>query len=128
MLEGYPALQRHHELLERWNQRLNLTRIDSVERNYGESLFLGKHLPEGPLRICDIGSGAGFPGFPVAVLRPDCEVTLIESHQRKAVFLKEAARGIANIRVLAKRLGRGALVSVRLTQPLTIRVPVHRTE
>ena len=45
----------------------------------------------------------GFPGFPVAILRPDCQVTLIESHQRKAVFLKEASRGIPNIRVLAKR-------------------------
>ena len=57
---------------------LNLTRIDSIERNYGESLFLGGILPPGPLRICDIGSGAGFPGFPVAILRPDCQVTLIE--------------------------------------------------
>jgi 16S rRNA (guanine527-N7)-methyltransferase len=60
-------------------------------------------LPAGPLRICDIGSGAGFPGFPVAILRKDCEVTLIEAHQRKAVFLKEAARTIGNIRVIAKR-------------------------
>lgn len=103
MLEDFPALQRHHELLQKWNQRLNLTRIDSIERNYGESLFLGRHLPEGALRICDIGSGAGFPGFPVAVLRPDCQVTLIESHQRKAVFLKEASRGMGNVRVLAVR-------------------------
>ena len=103
MFNEFPALQAHHELLQRWNKTLNLTRIDSIERNYGESLFLGRHLPEGALRICDIGSGAGFPGFPVAILRPDCEVTLIESHQRKAVFLKEASRGIANIRVIAKR-------------------------
>jgi len=66
-------------------------------------LFLGRHLPAGRLRICDIGSGAGFPGFPVAILRKDCEVTLIEAHQRKAVFLKEASRGIPNIRVVAKR-------------------------
>jgi 16S rRNA (guanine527-N7)-methyltransferase len=90
VFDEYPALRAHFELLQRWNKSLNLTRIDSVERNYGESLFLGRHLPPGPLRICDIGSGAGFPGFPVAVLRPDCEITLIEAHQRKAVFLKEA--------------------------------------
>jgi 16S rRNA (guanine(527)-N(7))-methyltransferase RsmG len=99
----FPELEAHYRLLEKWNRTLNLTRIVEVERNYGESLFLGRHLPVGHLRICDIGSGAGFPGFPVAVLRPDCEVTLIEAHQRKAVFLKEASREIPNIRVLAKR-------------------------
>jgi len=103
VFDEFPALKAHHELLQRWNKTLNLTRIDSIERNYGESLFLGRHLPPGPLSICDIGSGAGFPGFPVAILRPDCQVTLIESHQRKAVFLKEVSRSVPNIRVLAKR-------------------------
>ena len=97
------ALEAHRRVLEKWNRTLNLTRITDVERNYGESLFLAGHLPPGALRICDIGSGAGFPGFPVAIVRPDCEVTLIESHQRKAVFLKEVSRGHANIRVLACR-------------------------
>jgi 16S rRNA G527 N7-methylase RsmG len=55
------------------------------------------------LRSADLGSGGGFPGFPVAVLRPDCLLTLVESHQRKAVFLKEIARSVRNVRVLAKR-------------------------
>jgi 16S rRNA (guanine527-N7)-methyltransferase len=76
---------------------------EAVERHYCESLFLGAHLPQGNLRIADIGSGAGFPGFPVAVLRPDCSVSLIESHQRKAVFLREASRNLPNVRVLARR-------------------------
>jgi len=101
------ALEAHWELLKKWNRALNLTTInmveEAVERHYCESWFLARVLPARPLRIVDIGSGAGFPGFPVAVFRPDCELTLIESHQRKAVFLKEASRGIANIRVLAKR-------------------------
>jgi 16S rRNA (guanine527-N7)-methyltransferase len=96
-------LEAHRRLLEKWNRTLNLTRITDLERNYGESIFLAGHLPPGPLRICDIGSGAGFPGFPVGIIRPDCQVTLIESHQRKAVFLKEACRGHANFRVLAQR-------------------------
>ncbi len=99
----FPELEAHYRLLQKWNRTLNLTRIEDVERNYGESLFLARYLPAGSLRICDIGSGAGFPGFPVAILRKDCEVTLIEAHQRKAVFLKEASRGIANIHVQAKR-------------------------
>jgi 16S rRNA (guanine527-N7)-methyltransferase len=103
VLDRYPALAAHYQLLRKWNQKLNLTRIEDVERNYGEARVLADHLPAGPLRICDIGAGAGFPGFPVAVFRPDCQVTLIESHQRKAVFLKEASRGLANIRVLACR-------------------------
>jgi len=96
-------LETHRRLLEKWNRTLNLTRVTDLDRNYGESLFLASHLPPGPLKICDIGSGAGFPGFPVAVARPDCEVTLIESHQRKAAFLKEAARGKKNMRVLVSR-------------------------
>jgi 16S rRNA (guanine527-N7)-methyltransferase len=101
------ALGAHYQLLLRWNRTLNLTSIkrmeEAVERHYCESLFLGTHLPQGPLRIADIGSGAGFPGFPVAVLRPDCSVTLIESHQRKAVFLRETCRKLPNVRVLARR-------------------------
>lgn len=101
------ALQAHYELLVRWNRVLNLTRIEdareAAERHYGESLFLASHLPAGSLRIADVGSGAGFPGFPVAVARPECEVSLVESHQRKAVFLREAGRGSKNIRVLAVR-------------------------
>jgi 16S rRNA (guanine527-N7)-methyltransferase len=105
--EQAAALEAHLELLLRWNQKLNLTAIrsreEAIERHYCESLFLGASLPAGPLTIADVGSGAGFPGFPVAVQRPDCRVTLIESHQRKAVFLREASRGLPNIRVLARR-------------------------
>ena len=107
------TLESHYQLLMRWNRTLNLTSIKTVdevlERHYCESLFLGAQLPQSShagvsqLRIADIGSGAGFPGFPVAVLRPDWSVTLIESHQRKAVFLREASRKLPNVRVLAKR-------------------------
>jgi 16S rRNA (guanine527-N7)-methyltransferase len=100
-------LEAHYQLLLLWNRTLNLSTItgldEAVERHYCESLFLGAHLPPGPLSIVDIGSGAGFPGFPVAVLRPDCSVTLIESHQRKSVFLREASRGVPGLRVLARR-------------------------
>ncbi len=101
--EQAAALAAHHRLLIKWNRVINLSSEDSIERNYGESLFLAEHLPPGHLRIVDIGSGGGFPGIPVAVSRPDCEVTLVESHQRKAVFLKEASRGMANVRVLPLR-------------------------
>jgi 16S rRNA (guanine527-N7)-methyltransferase len=101
------TLQAHYELLCRWNRALNLTTITdlegAVERHYCESLFLAAHLPNAALRVADVGSGAGFPGFPLAVLRLDCSVTLIESRQRKSVFLREATRKLANVQVLAVR-------------------------
>ena len=91
----------------RWNAKLNLTRItdraEAWERHYKESMFPAHKLPAGPLRIADVGSGAGFPGIPIAIVRPECHVTLIESHQRKAVFLREATRDLPNVRVLGVR-------------------------
>lgn len=105
--EQVSALEAHYRLMVLWNRTVNLTKIieesEAVKRHYVESLFLGAHLPAGRLKVADVGSGPGFPGIPVAVLRPDCEVTLIESHQRKSVFLREASRGLRNVRVLAKR-------------------------
>jgi len=102
-----PALQAHYQLLQRWNTKLNLVSERSLagaaERHYGEAIFLASRLPAEPLRVVDVGSGAGFPGFVVAVMRPDCQVTLVESDHRKAAFLREAAREIRNLRVLALR-------------------------
>ena len=100
-------LEQHYQLMLRWNKVINLTRIEVVEevvdRHYAESLFLGSKLPAGPLKIADVGSGAGFPGLPIAILRPECGLSLIESHKRKAVFLKEASRKLPNVTVIAQR-------------------------
>jgi len=100
-------LEHHYDLMLRWNRTINLTRIsgadEAVDRHYAEALFLGANLPPGPITIADVGSGAGFPGFPVAVLRPESSVCLIEAHQRKAVFLKEASRGLRNVSIISKR-------------------------
>ena len=105
-----PQIERlalHYELLTRWNRVLNLTSVrtleEAVERHYCESVFAACHLPEGAASVADVGSGAGFPGIPIAIMRQDCSVVLIESHQRKAAFLKEASRELANVRVVAKR-------------------------
>lgn len=101
------ALFAHYELLLRWNERLNLTRVtsleDAVSVHYAESIFAAAQLPPGALTVADIGSGAGFPGIPAAIVRPEWTVTLIESHQRKAVFLREATRLMSNVCVTAKR-------------------------
>jgi len=101
------ALEAHYNLLVQWNARLNLTRIESIEGavrlHYCESMFVGTRLPPGPLRIVDVGSGGGFPGIPIAILRPECTVTLVESHQRKGVFLREATRNMGNVSVVTDR-------------------------
>lgn len=106
--EQISRLYSHYELLRRWNRTLNLTSIqgleEAVERHYCESIFLGAQLPQRQISVLDVGSGAGFPGIPMAVLRPDCRFTLAESRQRKAVFLKEATRGWRNVRVLSGRV------------------------
>jgi 16S rRNA (guanine(527)-N(7))-methyltransferase RsmG len=100
-------LRLHYELLTRWNRVLNLTAVrtieEAVERHYCESVFLAAHLPEDRVTVADLGSGAGFPGIVVAIVRPQCSVALIESHQKKAVFLREASRKLANVRVLPLR-------------------------
>jgi 16S rRNA (guanine527-N7)-methyltransferase len=92
----------HYESLVKWNKVMNLTRVDSLEeaavRHYGESLFLACHLPKGIARVADIGSGPGFPGFPLAVARPEIEVTLVEPVAKKAAFLRVAAR-IPNVSI-----------------------------
>lgn len=106
-VEQIDLLEAHYQLLTHWNMRLNLTRIDSLEEavrlHYCESLYVGTRLPGGPLRIVDVGSGAGFPGIPIAILRRECTVTLVESHQRKGVFLREASRNLANVNVVTDR-------------------------
>ena len=100
-------LEQHYHLLCKWNTRINLTRIRGVREavvfHYCESLFLAQWLPKTRLKIVDVGSGGGFPGIPVAILRRDCSVDLIESHQRKAAFLKEASRQLPNTNVICKR-------------------------
>jgi 16S rRNA (guanine527-N7)-methyltransferase len=100
-------LRQHYELLTRWNKVLSLTSVrtleEAVERHYCESVFAACYLPEGAVSIADVGSGAGFPGIPIAIVRQESSVALIESHRRKAAFLKEASRGLANVRVVAKR-------------------------
>jgi 16S rRNA (guanine527-N7)-methyltransferase len=105
-------LEAHFDRLRRWNRTLNLTAVrdetEAIERHYAESLFfahvLGSWFHEGQrVTVADVGSGAGFPGFVLAVLHPGWTVTLIESHQRKAVFLAEVARDLGNVQVVAGR-------------------------
>lgn len=84
------------ELLLRWQQTHNLIGASTIseiwERHILDSLQLLPLLPEGPASVIDLGSGAGFPGLPLAISRSDLRLTFVESTQRKAAFLREAKR------------------------------------
>lgn len=94
--ELLPQLSAYLDLLLDWNARTNLTAIrtpeDIVRRHFGESLFTARHLPLNTHTLLDFGSGAGFPGLPIALLLPHLHVTLAESQGKKSTFLREAIR------------------------------------
>ena len=83
-------------LLQKWNARTNLTAIRDEEgilsRHFLESILCAYQLPEGIASLLDLGSGAGFPGIPIALIRKEISVTLAESQNKKAAFLREAVR------------------------------------
>jgi 16S rRNA (guanine527-N7)-methyltransferase len=83
-------------LLRRWNARINLTAIRDEEeilsRHFVESIACARALPAGIVTLLDFGSGAGFPGIPIAICRREVAVTLAESQSKKAAFLREAVR------------------------------------
>ncbi len=93
---AYERFAAYLDLLLRWNARLNLTAIRTpegiLERHFAECAFAAHQLPSGVSTLLDFGSGAGFPGIPIAICRPEIQVTLAESQQKKAAFLREAAR------------------------------------
>lgn len=98
------------DLLVRWNTRTNLTAVrapeEMVQRHFGESLFAAQHLGDlPPETVLDLGSGAGFPGVPIALMYPSIPVTLAESQNKKATFLREIVRtlGLRNVEVWAGR-------------------------
>jgi 16S rRNA (guanine527-N7)-methyltransferase len=98
------ALQRYLDLLLRWNARVNLTAVRDPEkivtRHFGESLFAARVLLRGrdaaaaASTLVDVGSGAGFPGVPMKLFAPQLGLTLIEAHNKRAVFLREVVRSL----------------------------------
>ena len=97
--EHMDRLGDYFELLLKWNPTLHLVAPCSPEefatRHVLESLMLLRHLSS-DARVIDVGSGAGLPIIPCLIMRDDLRATLIESSQRKAVFLREALRMISS--------------------------------
>lgn len=90
------CIQRYMALLLKWNEKINLTAIrDPLEilyRHFCESMFAAAAVPLERGRLADVGSGAGFPGLPLKIIRAELEVFLVESNAKKATFLAEAIR------------------------------------
>jgi 16S rRNA (guanine527-N7)-methyltransferase len=98
------------ELLLKWNRIISLTSVTDVEQilrfHFGESLFALSMLPVEKSRLADVGSGAGFPGIPLAMASPTLTVTLIEPNAKKYAFLNEAIRELRlrNVTALHSRM------------------------
>ena len=93
--EASDRLLAYLQLLLRWNSRLNLTAVrepsEIIRRHLVECIQCAQSLPPAAT-LLDFGSGAGLPGIPIAIARPEIRVTLGESQGKKAAFLREAVR------------------------------------
>ena len=102
-------IQQYIKLLLAWNEKINLTAIrDPLEilyRHFCESMYAAKAVPVENGRLADVGSGGGFPGIPLKILRPGLNLFLIESNVKKATFLAEVIRELelTDARVLVSR-------------------------
>ena len=104
----YDSLVRYTQLVRDWNQRMNLvSRRDTgriLSYHVIDSLAVQRLIPQNA-RVCDIGTGAGFPGIPVVLVRPDVKMFLIESSQKKSRFLQTATAelSLGNVEVMNER-------------------------
>jgi 16S rRNA (guanine527-N7)-methyltransferase len=103
------CIQQYMRLLRHWNEKLNLTAIrdplEILHRHFCESMYAAVSVPINSGRLADIGSGPGFPGIPLKILRPNLQLFLVESNIKKGTFLAEVGRelGLTNARVLIGR-------------------------
>lgn len=99
--------KKYMSLLVEWNEKMNLTAI-TEENEVWEKHFYDSILPFVNCSfktMCDVGSGAGFPGIPVKIVKPDLEITLVEPLQKRCKFLNEVVKelGLTKVHIENKR-------------------------
>jgi len=103
------CIQEYMRILRHWNEKLNLTAIreplEILYRHFCDSMFAAVAVPVESGRLADIGSGPGFPGIPLKIMRPELELFQVESNIKKGTFLAEVIRelGLGNTHVLINR-------------------------
>ena len=99
----------YKNLLIEWNKKFNLTTIIKEEdiylKHFYDSILLSKYYDLNNKSICDIGTGAGFPGMVISILYPNSKITLIESSQKKVMFLNEVKKQLElnNVEIINTR-------------------------
>lgn len=109
-------LRIYHKLLMEWNSKMDLTAItdedEMLDRHYIDSLMIltTSMAPAEGVSVIDVGTGAGFPGFPIALARPDLKVTLLDSQQKRLSFLRAVLDelGVGNVTLIHDRAEDGA--------------------
>src|SRR5437762_13520821 len=102
-------IQQYIKILLTWNEKVNLTAIrdplEILHRHFCESMYAAEAMPLEKGRLADVGSGGGFPGLPLKIMRPGLQVFLVESNIKKVTFLAEVIRelGLNGAQVLARR-------------------------
>lgn len=109
--------EKYQELLLEWNEKINLTAIteenEIIDKHFIDSLVCAKYINDSD-KIIDIGSGAGFPGIPVKIVRPNAKITLLDSLNKRIVYLNDVIEklelnDIEAIHGRAEEFGRNAI-------------------
>ena len=100
--------QSYRELIKKWNNKINLTSVtddkEIIVKHFLDSLTVSEFIGDGQ-DILDIGTGAGFPGVPVAIVRESLNITVIDSREKRIFFINEVIRelGLRNVKTVSGR-------------------------
>ena len=98
----------YHELIKKWNSKINLTSVtddsEIIVKHFLDSLTVSEFITDGP-NILDIGTGAGFPGVPIAIVRESLNITVLDSREKRIFFINEVLRelDLSNVRTVSGR-------------------------
>ncbi|MBI1759959.1 MAG: 16S rRNA (guanine(527)-N(7))-methyltransferase RsmG [Acidobacteria bacterium] len=133
--QAVEQIVQYYALVLKWNPQLHLTTItepaEFFQRHIFEAFFLAQYLDRKVAEVWDIGSGLGIPGVPLAIVRPDLRVRLVEANRKKAVFLREVAErlGLSSLTVVNSRfetlagLPQDAALAIRALEKLETLLP-----